>query len=188
MASILLNSAKEFHPDATTYLCLADALLPDKDFYPTGSVVVPIEDLDIPDFRSFVFRYDIMEVNTAVKPFMIQYLFRLGHEVALYFDPDIQVFSCLDQILGPLQRGAPFVLTPHLCSPAEGNHYPDDIGIMRAGIYNLGFIGVRASQDAESIVAWWARRLLYQCLNAQEIGIFVDQKFIDLVPGFVVVG
>src|SRR6516162_1804409 len=81
MASILLNSAKEFHPDATTYLCLADALLPDIDFYPKGSVVAPIEDLDIPDFRSFVFRYDIMEVNTAVKPFMIQYPFRLGHQV-----------------------------------------------------------------------------------------------------------
>ena len=184
MASILLASAKRFHPDATIYLCLADALLPNEGFYPDGCVVVPIADLDIPDLRSFVFRYDIMEVNTAVKPFMFQHLLRMGHETVLYFDPDIQIFSRLDQILEPLQDDASFVLTPHLCAPAEGDAFPDDIGIMRAGIYNLGFLGVRACPEADSILAWWARRLQYQCINAQDAGIFVDQKFMDLVPGF----
>jgi len=184
MARILLESARRFHPDATMYLCLADALLPNDGFYPDGCIVVPIEDLNIPDFRSFVFRYDVMELNTAVKPFMFQHLLRMGHETALYFDPDIQVFSRLDQILDPLSDGASFVLTPHLCSPAEGDTYPDDIGIMRAGIYNLGFLGVHACREAESILAWWARRLQYQCISAQEDGIFVDQKFMDLVPGF----
>ena len=109
MASILLASAKRFHSDATIYLCLADALLPNEGFYPNDCVLVPIEDLDIPDLRSFVFRYDIMEVNTAVKSFMFQHLFRMGHETVLYFDPDIQIFSRLDQILEPMPR---FVLTP----------------------------------------------------------------------------
>jgi glycosyltransferase involved in cell wall biosynthesis len=125
-----------------------------------------------------------MELNTAVKPFMFQHLFRHGHDVALYFDPDIQVFSRLDQILTPLRDGASFVLTPHLCAPAEGDAYPDDIGIMRAGVYNLGFLGVRACDEADAILAWWARRLEYQCISAQDAGIFVDQKFMDLVPGF----
>jgi glycosyltransferase involved in cell wall biosynthesis len=184
MARVLLDSAKRFHPDATIYLCLADAPLPNEDFYPEGSIVVPIENLDIPDFRSFVFRYDIMEVNTAVKPFMFQYLLRKDHETILYFDPDIQIFSRLDQILEPLLAGASFVLTPHLCAPAEGDTYPDDVGIMRAGTFNLGFLGVHACPEAESILAWWARRLQYQCFSAQDKGIFVDQKFMDLVPGF----
>jgi glycosyltransferase involved in cell wall biosynthesis len=184
MASILLAGAKRFHSDATIYLCLADALLSNGGFYPSGCVVVPIEDLDIPDFRSFVFRYDLMELNTAVKPFMFQYLLRLGHEIVLYFDPDVQIFSRLDQILEALQDDASFLLTPHLCAPAEGDTYPDDIGIMRAGIYNLGFLGLRACPEVESILAWWARRLQYQCFNAQNAGIFVDQRFMDLVPGF----
>jgi glycosyltransferase involved in cell wall biosynthesis len=184
MASILLASAKRFHSDATIYLCLADALLPNECFYPPGCVVIPIENLDIPDLRSFVFRYDIMELNTAVKPFMFQHLLRKGHETVLYFDPDIQIFSRLDQILEPLRGGASFVLTPHLCAPAEGDAYPDDIGIMRAGIYNLGFLGVHACPESESILAWWARRLQYQCISDQNAGIFVDQKFMDLLPGF----
>jgi glycosyltransferase involved in cell wall biosynthesis len=184
MGSILLASAKRFHPEATVYLCLADTLLPNEGFYPKGCVVVPIEELEIPDFLSFVFRYDIMELNTAVKPFMFQYLLRMGHEAVLYFDPDIQIFSRLDQILDALKDSASFILTPHLCAPAEGDTFPDDIGIMRAGIYNLGFLGVHACPEAESILAWLARRLQYQCFSAQDVGIFVDQKFMDLVPGF----
>ena len=103
-----------------------------------------------------------MEVNTAVKPFMFQHLLRMGHETVLYFDPDIQIFSRLDQILEPLLDGASFLLTPHLCAPAEDDTFPDDIGIMRAGIYDLGFLGVHACQRRSSILAWWARRLQYQ--------------------------
>jgi glycosyltransferase involved in cell wall biosynthesis len=184
MARVFIASARQFHPEATIYLCLADAVLPDEGFYPEDCVVVSVEDLDIPDIRPFLFRYDIMELNTAVKPFMFQHVFRLGHDTALYFDPDIQVFSRLNQILIPLQNGASFVLTPHLCAPAEGDAFPDDIGIMRAGIYNLGFLGVRACDEAEAILAWWGRRLEYQCLSDQNAGIFVDQKFMDLLPGF----
>src|SRR5277367_5388005 len=31
---VLIQSAREHHPNATLYLCLADRLLPDADFYP----------------------------------------------------------------------------------------------------------------------------------------------------------
>ena len=125
-----------------------------------------------------------MEFNTAIKPYMIRYLLAAGHDAVLYFDPDIEVFAPLDGILQPLQNGASFVLTPHLCAPAEGDTYPDDIGIMRAGVYNLGFLGVGAGPEADQVLRWWSRRLQYECVNAQDRGIFVDQKFMDLVPGF----
>jgi hypothetical protein len=125
-----------------------------------------------------------MELNRAVKPFMFQHLLRMGHETVLYFDPDIQILSRLDQILEPLQDGASFVLTPHLCAPAEGDAFPNDIGIMRAGIYNPGFLGVHACPEAESILAWWARRLQYQCVSGHDGEILAGQKFMDLVPGF----
>lgn len=55
---------------------------------------------------------------------------------------------------------------------------------MRAGIYNLGFLGVGPTAEASEILGWWARRLRYQCVNEQGRGLFVDQKVIDLVPGF----
>ena len=55
---------------------------------------------------------------------------------------------------------------------------------MSAGIYNLGFLGASRGTESARVIAWWAERLRYQCLNAQERGIFVDQKFVDLFPSF----
>ena len=192
MAKVLLASAQRHHPEATLYLCLADERLPEPGdqsgrvpgFYPPGCEVVTAASLPIPDFRSFAFRYDVMEFNTAVKPTMIRHLLALGHDAVLYFDPDIEVFAPLDSVLAPLHEGASFVLTPHLCEPAEGDAFPDDVGIMRAGVYNLGFLGVGAGDEADRVLRWWSRRLQHQCVSAQERGIFVDQKFMDLVPGF----
>lgn len=184
MATILLNTAKAHHPYASLYLCLADKKLPEEGFYPQGVEVVSAAELDIYDFDDFAFRYDIMEFNTAVKPFMFRKLLEAGHDAVLYFDPDIEVFSELRGVLDPLASGASFVLTPHICQPEEGEHYPGDIGVMQAGIYNLGFLGVSACPETDALLHWWSRRLRYQCVNNQPGGIFVDQKFMDLIPAY----
>lgn len=184
MAKVLLESAKRHHPEATVYLCLADEVLGDVDFYPACCEVVACETLRIPDFRGFAFRYDIMEFNTALKPFMIRHLLARGHDAIVYLDPDIEVYAPLDDVFDRLDAGASFVLTPHLTAPACNDTYPDDLDIMKAGIYNLGFLGVGACEDTKRILRWWSRHLLYHCVNAQDRGLFVDQRFMDLVPGF----
>jgi glycosyltransferase involved in cell wall biosynthesis len=48
----------------------------------------------------------------------------------------------------------------------------------------LGFLGVGAGDAADAVLRWWSRRLQYQCINDQPRGIFVDQKFMDLLPAF----
>lgn len=185
MAKVLLESARRHHPEATFYLCLADEVIPEPGLYPDEGVeIVKADELDIADFPGFAFRYDVMEFNTALKPFMFRRLLEKGHRNVIYFDPDIEVFSRLTDVCNLLDGGASFVLTPHLTAPLERDSFPDDIGIMRAGIYNLGFLAVGASSETDTIIRWWSRRLTYQCVNDQANGIFVDQKFMDLVPGF----
>lgn len=184
-ARTFFESARRHHPEATLFLCLADRMIEMPGLYDPGWTVVPAEALDIPDFRSFAFRYDIMELNTAVKPFMFRHLLeRLGYDAALYFDPDIEIFRPLTGVVDRLRDGASFVLTPHLCAPSEVADEPNDLTIMRAGVYNLGFLGVARGAESRPIIDWWARRLRFQCISAQDQGIFVDQKFMDLVPGF----
>src|SRR5271165_353658 len=183
-AKVLLASVALHCPEAKLYLCLADKRLPDTEQYPANVGVVPVEELAIPDFCCFAFRYSITEFNTALKPFMIRHLLGRGFDAVLYFDPDIEVFAPLDMLLAPLRAGYSFVLTPHICQPAEGDTFPDDLGIMRAGVYNLGFFGVAVGTDTERLLRWWSRRLRYDCVSEQERGVFVDQKFIDLLPGF----
>lgn len=183
-ASVFFESARVFHPEVDIYLCLVDTLHP-LVTYPGGCSIIQAADLPICAFEEFAFRYDVMEINTAVKPFMFSHLFdNLGYDQVLYFDPDIQIFSTLEQIWDPLTQGASFVLTPHLLKPGEGEDEPNDITIMRAGVFNLGFLGVSRCTEAMNILAWWSRRLRFQCFNDQPNGIFVDQKFFDLVPGF----
>ena len=184
MARVLLESAKRHHPEAEVYLCLADEALPEAAFYPGQCELIVAKTLGIANFREFAFRYDIMEFNTAIKPFMIRHLLARGHDSVVYLDPDIEVFAPLERVFSLLDEGASFVLTPHLTQPLEQPNFPNDLGIMRAGVYNLGFLGVGAGEEADRILRWWSRRLQYECVNEPDRGIFVDQKFMDLVPGF----
>lgn len=183
-ARVLLETVQRHIPGADRFLVLADERH-DLVIYPESCEVISGSELGIPDYQSLVFRYDILELNTALKPFAFQrLLLDLGYTHCLYFDPDIELFSPIPTVINALEDGASFVLTPHLLSPAEQDESPDDIAIMRAGIYNCGFVGADASPEALDILAWWARRLRWQCINDQPRGIFVDQKFMDLVPGF----
>jgi glycosyltransferase involved in cell wall biosynthesis len=184
-ARTFLTSARQHHPEADLFVCLADRRIDIPGLYDPDWTVLEAEELRIPDFRSFRFRYDIIELNTAVKPYMFRYLFdELGYDAALYFDPDIEIFRPLNGVVTPLREGASFVLTPHLCAPSEDEAEPNDFTIMRAGIYNLGFLGAGRGLESQRIIDWWARRVRFYCISAQEQGIFVDQKFMDLVPGF----
>ncbi len=184
-ARILLTSLQKYHPEASLFLCLADKLQPDGEFGIEGVEVIPAEDLAISNFADCAFRYDIMEFNTAVKPFVMQDLIEnRGFEEVVYLDPDIELFAPMTPVFDAFAEGADFVLTPHITEPAEFGEFPDDIGIMKAGIYNLGFIAVNNSPDGISFLHWWGRRLRFQCMNKQSEGIFVDQKFVDLLPAF----
>ena len=184
-AGVLLASARVHHPGADLFICLADQLLDEPEIYNPDWTVIPAAQLPIAGFAEFSFRYDIMELNTAVKPFMFQHLLRdRGYDAALYFDPDIEIFRPLDGVIGLLAEGASFVLTPHLLAPSEGHDEPNDFTMLRAGTYNLGFLGVGRCDESQRLLAWWARRLRFHCINAQTEGVFVDQKFIDLLPGF----
>ena len=183
-ATVLLQSASRFLPDFDQFLVLADephgAVV-----YPPDCTVLPARGLGVPDFPSFAFRYDSMELSAALKPFMFLHLLRdQGYTDCLYFDPDVELFGPLSTVTSVLGGNASLLLTPHLLTPVEGMEGADDISVLRAGVYNLGFLGARATDEAFEVLAWWARWLRWQCVNDQPIGLFVDQKFVDLVPGF----
>ena len=185
MARACIDSARAFHPHADMVVCLVDEPLPATDCVGIGAEIITVDALAIPHFRSFAFRYDVMELNTAAKPFMFLHLMEeRGYDTVLYFDPDIVVYAPLEAALRPLQDGASLVLTPHVLHPSEGADEPNDLGFLRAGAYNLGFLGARAGEETRRILHWWSRWLLFNCVNSQPAGLFVDQKFIDLVPAF----
>jgi glycosyltransferase involved in cell wall biosynthesis len=115
----------------------------------------------------------------------LRHLFaRHGFEKIVYFDPDILLLGSSNGILARLDEAA-IVLTPHLSAPLPDDGLtPSEINILQAGTYNLGFLALRAGDTTRALLAWWEARLADRCRMAVERGMHVDQKWIDLVPGF----
>ena len=181
-ARVLMKSVAAHAPDADRIVLLADRV--DGCFDPGGECfrLLLSEDLEIPDTRWFHFKYTILELNTAVKPFLIERLMQEGYEAVVYLDPDIEIHSPLEEAWSALENHSA-VLTPHLDQPVDDGKFPSEIDILRTGAYNLGFIGLRRSPGTEEVVRWWARRMERFCVVDLAGGLFVDQKWMDLLPG-----
>lgn len=124
--------------------------------------------------------YTVVELATAVKPTLLRHLVRETGEPVAYLDPDIIVFEPLDEI-ERRAREHDIVLTPHTSVPLpDDGKRPHEAAFLEAGVFNLGFIAV--GPGAIAFLDWWAGRLARDCRDATGEGIFVDQKWINLVP------
>jgi SAM-dependent methyltransferase len=186
-ARTLAASFLEHHPDATCVVLVIDEI--NDAFDPGGeqAVIVGPGDLGFKpgEFADMAARYDVLELSTAVKPWLLRHMLEHyddGSGIA-YFDPDIQVHSRMVELEEMLAAHA-VVLTPHLTEamPRDGKR-PDEPALLIAGAFNLGFIGLSRSDDAYWLLDWWGERLKRDCVVAPEVGLFVDQRWIDLVPG-----
>ncbi len=181
-ARVLMEGAARHAADADRIVLLVDRV--DGCFDPARENfrLVLSTDLAIPDSRWFHFKYTILELNTAVKPFLIERLMEEGYDAVVYLDPDIEIHSPLEEIWRGLEEHNA-VLTPHLDQPIEDDKTPGEIDILRTGAYNLGFIGLRRSGETLAFVRWWAKRMERFCVVDLAGGLFVDQKWMDLLPG-----
>ena len=143
-------------------------------------------ELEIPNWRAWSFTHDIVELSTAIKPFALRHLLRLPDTATvLYFDPDMVLFSRVDDILATL-RGANVALTPHQIRPEQTLEaiLDNEVASLKHGIFNLGFIGVRNTDEGRRFTDWWADRVYRLCRAEVENGLFTDQKWINFAPVF----
>jgi len=184
---ILCRSLKRHHPEAIVHLALAD-LRPDwlsAQGEPFDDIL-DIGDLEIPNWKAWSFTHNIVELSTAIKPFALRHLLRQSQGgTVLYFDPDTVLFSRVDDILTTL-RGANVALTPHQVKPERTLEaiLDNEVASLKHGIFNLGFIGVRDTEEGRRFADWWADRVYRLCRAEVENGLFTDQKWIDFAPVF----
>ncbi len=183
MARTLGRSFLACNPHSRFSVLVVDALpgeIPGTDGF---DVVTPDElNLDAAEFRRMALLYDVTELSTALKPWALELLLDRGAEVAVYLDPDIYVYSSLEEVEQAARHDG-ILLTPHTVSPMRrDNLRPSEADIMGAGVYNLGFIAV--NKDARDMLGWWQERLRRDSISAPERMLFTDQRWIDLVPGY----
>lgn len=182
-AQTLMQSLQQHHPEWDRHVLVVDRC---EDLNQVGGglfTATGIEALPLPKMQEFLFRYDIMELNTAAKPYMFAHLRRQGYERVVYLDPDILVMDKLVDVERLLDEGAAAVVTPHLTARLDDGLMPNEQVIMRAGAYNLGFLAVGSLPASDDFIAWWADKLEYGAVVDIPQGLFTDQKWIDLAPG-----
>jgi hypothetical protein len=190
-AKALGDSLKKHSPNTKFFIVLADnfSSIP-KEYQNTFSdfEIIEVSAIGIPNFDWMNANYDIIEFNTAIKPFFFKYLLENYSEAfkIIFLDPDIVVYSNLEYIEDKLNQFN-IVFTPHLTEPILDDpdkfyiHEPD---ILNHGIFNLGFAAINNSEESNKFINWWCLRLTNQCKYDLCKGLFVDQLWCNLVPSF----
>jgi hypothetical protein len=185
-ARTLAQSLRAAQPDAELYLFVADrwddaAVAAAPEFH-----AIPADAIGIPHLLDMAFRYDILEFNTALKPYCFDYLLsREDVDRAIYLDPDIYVLKPLDHVLQAFADGSDCVLTPHITRPIDDGRLPGEIELLLSGVFNLGFAAFADTPDSRRFLAWWQQKLATGCLRDVAHGIFVDQRYCDFAPAFI---
>ncbi len=185
-ARVLAQSLRAHNPDARLSVLVVDADAKTKSAARREAfeVLLPGDiGLDRREFHRMATIYDLLELATAVKPWLLRHLIDREAAPVVYLDPDIEVFSPLDEAWDlAVEHG--IVVTPHAVEPLpiESDGPNEELHILGSGTYNLGFIAV--GPHGRPFLDWWAHRLRRDGLIEKQAAMFVDQRWVDLVPSY----
>lgn len=186
-ARVLAQSVKKHHPEVIFSLLLAETapLEMTADFTDFDEVTL-LNDLPIPDLPAWLFKHSVVEACTAIKGFYLEQLLERDNcDAVFYLDPDIVVFSPLTLLFEQLEH-ASILLTPHLLEAEEKEEdiIINELSALKHGVYNLGFLGIKNTQEGKKFASWWKARLSHFCYADIPSGMFTDQRWVDLAPAF----
>jgi hypothetical protein len=160
------------YPDVTPFVTPEDTF-----------TLISIHHIGLHDVYAEAMKYDILELNTNVKPTFLKHLLKTySLEKLTYLDPDIHVYAPLTPVFEALDQ-ADAALTPHITNPVFDGRSPSEQDCLYNGTYNLGFFAVRPTPDGLRLLDWWERRCLDLGFSEGRTGLFVDQKWMNLAPG-----
>jgi hypothetical protein len=172
------------HPGHHFFVLIVADLTDPSPFSMDAFTPVMLGEIGLDDVRAEAMKYDILELNTNVKPTFLKHLIvRHKLDALVYLDPDIFVYSPLEPVFNALDQGASAVLTPHITTPVFDGKSPSEQDLLYNGTYNLGFIAVSGSEESFRLLSWWERRCLDLGYSEGRTGLFVDQKWMNLAPG-----
>jgi hypothetical protein len=190
-ARVLASTLRQQHPDWVLWAVVTDQPPPGYTPDPAAEPFdhwITAQDLFGPDTDSWLFGHDIVEACTAVKGRALQHLLaRPGCSRVVYLDPDIAVINPLTPALDLLDSHA-IVLTPHQIDPEPRAALmairDNELASLTYGAFNLGFLAVANVAEGRRFADWWADRLQDWCHDRPDIGLFVDQRWCNLIPCF----
>ena len=186
LARVLGKSLIKHNPEYKFIIGLVDKKNPSISAYYKDFEVVPCDEIGLAELDEMANKYSIAEFNTSVKPAYFLYLQKRFPEAKqiVFVDPDMRVYDSLIE-LDNLHKSYDILLTPHISQPVpvDGKE-PSEAAYLATGTYNLGFLSLKMSPNTTKFLVWWAERLKDFCYFNFDKGLFVDQKWVNLVPVF----
>ena len=182
-ALTLGDSLKLVEKDLDFYIFIADDIERVPSEYANKHNIIIADETIVPNHLELRFKYNVIEYSTAIKPFVFSYLFNnYNYQKIIYSDPDIYFYQSPSKIYNLLDNNF-CVLTPHIIDVATAHKSEaTDVGLLFAGIFNLGFIALRKSDNSAIFLNWWQERLKNYCYGDRLENLHTDQKWIDFVP------
>ena len=118
-----------------------------------------------------------IEFNTSLKPIALEEVIKKYNLPTFYCDSDLLFIEPLTEAMKMLSQ-YDVLLTPHQHRFASDDA---DFAMLRNGVFNAGFVGVSGSRGL-GFISWWKEKTRNYCVLEPEEGLFVDQKWLDLVP------
>ncbi|WLD94965.1 hypothetical protein [Alkalihalobacillus sp. AL-G] len=181
---VLSKSLKQNIPGSKLIICLVEEDFPselksDQDF----DEIVLRKNIKIENFKQKIHKYNQYEVACASKAPLLTYVYNkyISERFFIYIDPDIQVFSSLPEVEQSFKTNS-IIFTPHFLSPPALHHNiweeNAEIEILRVGVFNGGFIGIKRSGITEQFLNWWNQRSKQDAYIDSVTGFYTDQRWL----------
>lgn len=183
-AKSLGESLLRHNPDYQYIIGLADKVdgrIPESYWAPFR--LIEAEALNIPEFSDMQRRYNLLELNCALKSFFLHHVMKTFEPEMLFFmDSDMLVFHDFQYLEQEIEKNS-ILLTPHITAPyPDDGRRPQEKDILKTGIYNAGFLGLKNDTNSLQFLKWWRSRMVDQCYERPKEGLNVDQNWLNLVP------
>ncbi len=180
----LADSVVKHNPDYQVVIGLVDKLAKDFDVSEYSShLLVEVEELKLPFFKDMCDRYNLHELNCALKSFFVRWAldkFKPPH--VIYLDGDMLVFDSFDPLKEMLDQYS-VLITPHITKPFPDDGFrPRENDILKTGMYNAGFFAVKNDETGNSLIDWWKDRMVDQGYERPKDGYNSDQNWLNFVP------
>jgi hypothetical protein len=180
-ALALLQSLRE-HTKPVPFFVLATNSV---SYEPEGVQVVSLDTLCAEDetARQVCTKYgnSTDKARWSLKPVFTTFILRKYSAVSqvLYLDCDVCFFDSADVLFSQLASGG-VLLTPHWRPIDPGPSLSTFRLNFQDGLFNAGCVGIN-SRGVDAM-KWWARACLSECIVDREQGLFVDQRYLDILP------
>jgi hypothetical protein len=187
-AKTMFRSLQRHHPEFKTFLFLVDKPHPGINYSSLmPAEIIVVDEKIVPGFDDMLQRFTVIELNTVVRPFIIQFLQsqHIGCRKLYYLDPDLCIYGRFTEV-EELLENEDLVLTPHFLQPLPiDGAMPFENLALNYGTYNMGFFAINSSTtNAQQLLRWWGERTSRFGHIDIANGYFTDQIWMNLAPIF----